>query len=175
MMLPSNDLRSQEFERTDRHNKCFQRNHSNIEREALATVTVVTRLKKFLLGRKLNLQTDHKPLQYLFAPYGEIPKKATARKIIRAIALIRFDYKLKYVPGEQIPHADALTRLRFEDEKPEEKKLFFRMTSFSQIIKLYYIKSDLKSNRTLQDVFKRIRSGDWRQCLEAESHFKKEA
>ena len=41
-------------------------NYSNIEREALAIVFVVTRLKQFLLGRRFTLQTDHKPLKYLF-------------------------------------------------------------------------------------------------------------
>ena len=32
-----------------------------------------TRLKQFLLGRRFTLQTDHKPLKYLFAPDKEIP------------------------------------------------------------------------------------------------------
>ena len=77
-----------------------EQNFSNIEREALAVVFVVTRLKQFLLGRRFTLQTDHKPLKYLFAPDEEIPKTASARIPRWAIALMGFYYELKYTPGE---------------------------------------------------------------------------
>ena len=36
-----------------------ERNYSNIEREALAIIWVVTRMKQFLMGRKFTLITDH--------------------------------------------------------------------------------------------------------------------
>ena len=48
--------------------------------------------------------TDHKPLQYFFAPGGEILKTASARISRFVTALMGFDYKLNYVPGAQIPH-----------------------------------------------------------------------
>ena len=89
-----------------------EQNYSTIEREARAIVFVVTRLKQFLHGRQFTLQTDHKPLKYLFAPDEEIPKTASARITRWAISLMGFDYELKYTPGEQIPHADALSRRR---------------------------------------------------------------
>ena len=40
-----------------------EQNYSNIEREALAIVFVVTRLKQFVFGIQFTLQTDHKPLK----------------------------------------------------------------------------------------------------------------
>ena len=70
--------------------------YSNIEREELAIVFIVTRLKQFLLGRRFTRQTDHKPLKYLFAPDEVIPKTASARITRWAIALMSFDYELKY-------------------------------------------------------------------------------
>ena len=93
-----------------------EQNYSNTEREALAILFVVTRLKHFLLGRRFTLQTDHKPLKYLFAPDEEIPKTASARITRWAISLMGFDFELKYTPGEKIPHADALSRLDFDDD-----------------------------------------------------------
>ena len=48
-----------------------EQNYSNIEREPLAIVFVVIRLKQFLLGGRFTLQSDHK---YLFAPDEETPK-----------------------------------------------------------------------------------------------------
>ena len=77
--------------------------YSNIEREALAIVFVVTSLKQFLLGRHFTLQTEHKPLKYLFAPDEEIPKTASARITRRAIALMSSDYELKYAPASRYP------------------------------------------------------------------------
>ena len=76
-----------------------ERNNSNIEREALAIEFVVTRLKQSLLERLFTLQTDHKPLKYRFVPDDEIPKTALARITRWAIALMDFDYELKYTPG----------------------------------------------------------------------------
>ena len=97
----------------------------NIEREALAIVFRVKTLKQFLLGRQLTLQTDHKPLKYLFAPDEEIPKTASTRITRRAIALMGFEYKLNYTPGEQIPHADAVSRMGFnEDESDNDRDCF---------------------------------------------------
>ena len=72
-----------------------EQDYSNIEREALVIVFVVTRLKQFHLGRRFTLQTDHKPLKYLFAPDEEIPKTASARITRWAIALMGFDYELR--------------------------------------------------------------------------------
>ena len=76
-----------------------EQNYSNIEREALAIVFVVKRLKQFLLGRRFTLQTDYKPLKYVFAPNEEIPKTASARITRWAIVLMGFEYELKYTPG----------------------------------------------------------------------------
>ena len=65
-----------------------EKNYSNIEREAMAIVFVVTRLLQFFLGRRFTLQTDHKLLKYLFAPDEEVPKTASARITRWAIALL---------------------------------------------------------------------------------------
>ena len=65
-----------------------ERNYSSFEREALAIVFVVTRLKQFLLGKRFTLQTDHKPLKYLFATDKKFPKIASARITRCIIALM---------------------------------------------------------------------------------------
>ena len=86
---------------------------------------------------------------------------------------MEFDYKLNYVPGAQIPHADALSRLHFDNKTPEEEEtcflnadIFFAKT---QRKKLNNDKSNLKLNRKFWDGFKRRQSGDWIQFLVAES------
>ena len=141
-----------------------EQNYSNIEREALAIVFVVTRLKQFLHGRRFILQTDHKPLKYLFAPDEEIPKTASARITRWAIALMGFDYELKYTPGEQIPHADALSRMDFDEDESDNDRVCFAINNiyFSQsdLVTQAEIKTELGTNRLFQDIMKRIKSGN---------------
>ena len=70
--------------------------YSNIEREALAVVFTVTRLRQFLLGRKITLRTDHKPLQYILNPSNQVLKVVSARLARWAITLTAYDYDVQY-------------------------------------------------------------------------------
>ena len=139
-----------------------EQNYSNIEQEALAIVFVVTRLKQFLLGRRITLQTDHKPLKYLYAPDEEIPKTASARITRWAIALMGLDFELKYTLGLEIPHADALRRLDSDDDDDIDR-VYFALDNIyfvqSDLVTQSDIKTELGSNRLFQDVIKRIKSG----------------
>ena len=96
-----------------------EQKYSNIEREALAVVFAVTRLRQFLLGRKFTLRTDHKPLQYIFNPSNQIPEIVSARLARWAITLMAYDYDVQYTPGQDIGHADAMSRLRFKDNEDD--------------------------------------------------------
>ena len=155
-----------------------EQNYLNIEREALAIVFVVTRLKQFLLGKRFTLQTDHKPHKYLFAPDEEIPKTASARITRWAIALMGFDYELRYTPGEQIPHADALSRMDFDEDESENDRVCFAINNIyfahSDLVTQAEITTELGSNRLFQDIMKRIKSGNWKQCSEAEKGFEQQ-
>ena len=73
-----------------------------------------------MLGRHFTLETDHKPLEILFGENKQIPKIASARITNWAISIMRYDYEIKYKPGSEIPHADALTRMKFLQEHEQE-------------------------------------------------------
>ena len=140
-------------------------NYANIEREALKIIFTVTRLKQILLGRRFTLHTDHKPLKYLFAAVEEIPKTASARIKRQAIALMGFDFELKYTPGEQKPHADALSRLDFDDDNDNDRVCFALDNIYfvqSNLVTQSGIKTELGLNRFFQDVIKRkkVESGN---------------
>ena len=96
-------------------------NYSNNERQTIAIVFVVTRLKKFLLGRRFTLQTEHKPLKYLLAPDEEILETASAKITIWAIGQMGCDFELKNTPGEQFPNANALSRLDFDGDDDNDR------------------------------------------------------
>ena len=154
-----------------------EKNYSNFEREALAIVFLVKRLKQFLLGGKLTLHSDHKPLKYLFATDEEISKKASARITRWAIALMGHDFELKYTPGEQIPHADSLSRLEFDGDDISDRVRFALDNIYfvqSDLVTQSDIKTELGLNRLFQVVIKLIKSGIWKQCSEAEKGFEQQ-
>ena len=76
-------------------------NYSNIEGEALALVEAVKFFHKFIAGRSVTLVSDHRPLQYIFAP-GKVPDRVSVRLQRWAITLRAYDYKMKYAKGDVI-------------------------------------------------------------------------
>lgn len=87
-----------------------ERNYSAIEKEALAIIFSVTKLKQYLLGIHFFLQTDHKPLLSIFGEGRGLPIMAAARVQRWALILSGFDYTIKYVNGT-FNDADGFSRM----------------------------------------------------------------
>lgn len=85
-------------------------NYSQLERESLAIITAVKRYHRYIFGRKFLLRTDHRPLQYIFAPDKVVPAMTSAKLQRWALYLSAFDYELEFVPGKLIANADGLSR-----------------------------------------------------------------
>ena len=132
-------------------------------------------MKQFLLGRQLTSQTDHKAIKYPFAPDEEIPKTASARIRRWATALMGIDFELKYIPGEQIPNPNALSRMDFDKGKSDnDQKCIAIKNNYiaqSDLVTQAEIKTEQRTNRLFQDVLKRMKSGIWKQCSEIEKWF----
>lgn len=90
-----------------------QQNYSQIEKEALALVTVVERFKKFIYGRHFTLQTDHRPLLALFrTSKTKGLKTRTANRLKRwPFRLLGYDFTIEYSKTTDFGQADALSRL----------------------------------------------------------------
>ncbi|PAA60150.1 hypothetical protein BOX15_Mlig025062g1 [Macrostomum lignano] len=88
-----------------------ERNYAQIEREALGIIWAVKRLHKYLYARKFVLVTDHHPLKYIFDPAKSLNSLASARIQRWAISLASYDYTVECRRSEEIPVADALSRL----------------------------------------------------------------
>lgn len=98
-----------------------------MEREALAVVWSVLRLKQFLIGRHFTLVTDHKPQE---KNYGRaILPKVTSNRLMRwSILLQRYDFSTHYYLHDfsEIPHADALTRLQLSSDETAAEDLVLK-------------------------------------------------
>lgn len=155
-----------------------EQNYSNIEREALAVTWAVMRLKQFLMGRKFTIATDHQPLIKLFGKYP-IPTGTSARICKWALDLMSFDYEITYVPGKQILHADALSRMQYNNNNEEIfvdsaiettiNAVYFE----KKILELQEVQHELQFDKIGQNIIQRVISGKWQNCTEAEIPFKK--
>ena len=91
-----------------------QQRYAQIEKETLAIVYGVQKFNQYIYGRTTDVETDHKPLQYISnKPLHEAPLRLQKMMLI----LQRYDLKVKYVPGSELSVADALSRAYLEETK----------------------------------------------------------
>ena len=97
-----------------------EQNYAQIQKEALGIVFGVQKFKQYLMGRKFQLLTDHKPLITIFHPNKGIPEMAASRLQRWAIILSSYDYEVKYQPSSLHGNADGLSRLPLHEEPLEQ-------------------------------------------------------
>ena len=82
--------------------------YAQIEKEALATTWACERFSDYILGMKIHIETDHKPLVPLL---GSKFLDSLPPRILRfRLRLMQFDYIISHVPGKLLYTADTLSR-----------------------------------------------------------------
>ena len=85
----------------------FGRLYSLIEKEALALVWAYEKFEDYVLGKEIQLETDHKPLVPLLR---KTHKDCLPLQILCFhLELMRFSYSICHVPGKEQYTADALS------------------------------------------------------------------
>ena len=95
-----------------------ERKYSQLDKETLAIIVGVRKFQQYLIGRHFVIQSDHKPLQYLFKETNATPMMASARIQRWALILTAYDYEVAYKPGQHHANADVLSRLPLLDTPP---------------------------------------------------------
>ena len=83
-----------------------ERNYSTIEKELLAILNSTKHFRPYLFGRKFLIETDHKPLVWLYKI-----KEPNSRLIRWKLKLEEFDFTIVYKRGKENFVADALSRV----------------------------------------------------------------
>lgn len=83
-----------------------EKRYPTIEKELLAIVWAVKHFRPYLFGRKFKIQTDHKPLIYLFGM-----KDPSSRLLKFRLVIEEYDFILEYIRGKENSAADALSRM----------------------------------------------------------------
>ena len=92
-----------------------ERRYANIERELLAIVWGAQKFHTYVYGRRVIVETDHKPLESIFRkPLNDAPPRLQ-RMLLK---LTKYDLDVRYVPGKQQVISDCLSRAPISDTAP---------------------------------------------------------
>ena len=95
----------------------MEKHYAQIEKEALAAVWACDKFASYIIGLKLLIETDHKPLVPLL---GTKQLDSLPPRILRFwLRLARFDYTIQHVPGKLLSTPDALSRAPGPSAKTE--------------------------------------------------------
>ena len=85
-----------------------ERRYSQIEKEALALIWASEKFADYVIGKDIELETDHKPLVPLL---GKTNLDCLPPRVLRfRIRLMRFSYTIRHVAGKHLYTADTLSR-----------------------------------------------------------------
>lgn len=91
-------------------------NYSTTEKECLAIVWSVNNFRPYLYGQKFIIQTDHKPLTWLFNV-----KDPGSRLVRWRLKLEEYNYEIRYKKGLLNSQADCLSRIEVNAFETEDE------------------------------------------------------
>lgn len=151
-----------------------ERRYSQTEKEALALVWACERFNMYVFGREFELETDHKPLEYIYSQ-----KSKTSARVERwVLRLQAYHFKVVYRPGKT-NIADALSRLNcgFQGNDGEDYDFVHAVVENSVPCALTPAELEKASAEDMElNLIKEcVQTGDWSQCnVPAYLHVKNE-
>lgn len=89
----------------------YEKNYGITDKELLAIVWAVKKLRQYLYGKKFEIETDHKALVFLYNM-----RDPNARQTRFRLTLEEFDFDINYIKGKSNIVADALSRIEIRNE-----------------------------------------------------------
>lgn len=146
---------SQTFEKNERPLYFFsrkltdaERNYSTIEKEILAVVSSLKKFRQMILGKSINIYTDHNPIRFLTST------KDPTGKFARWLFFIRdFDAKVHYIKGKENVVADSLSRIDAENRHIES---ITETDNLIHLVKNFIVTGELPDDKMLSEKICRI-------------------
>lgn len=144
LIIQSEDGKKEIVSYASRLLSATEKRYAQIEREALALTWACDKFHEYITGIPVLLETDHKPLIQVLQskPIDEL----TPRLQRFRIRLMRYEYKVYYVPGKDLVVADALSRnfsksssVPTDDELADETEAHVNLIVDSFAVKSYFL------------------------------------
>lgn len=141
-----------------------ERGYAQIEKECLAIVFGMEKFHQYTYGRKVTVQSDHKPLENIVRkPLLSAPKRLQ-RLLLR---LQKYNLNVIYVPGRDMLLADTLSRAYLPDSNQGDTEADLETVNMITYLpisaeRLSAIRNATREDTKLQEVIKFILSG-WPQ------------
>lgn len=74
-------------------------------------IFAVRHFHQYVYGHRFILETDHKPLMYIFGAKKGIPQMAASRVQRWAVTLAAYNFEIRYIQGKDNAVADSLSRM----------------------------------------------------------------
>jgi len=140
-----------------------ERRYSQTEREALGLVWACERFNLYTFGREFELETDHKPLEYIYSRTSK-PSARVERWVLRLQA---YNFKVVYRPGKT-NIADALSRLNSTVQRDKGHKYDYVRYVVEASIPVALTPQEVEratvEDPELAEIKRCVRSGNWEDC-----------
>ena len=112
VIMQKRDLQWKPIAYASRSMSQTEQRYAQIEKEALALTWACEKFTNYILGKRFQIETDHKPLVPLFSTkhLDDLPSRVLRFKL----RLARYNYSIAHVPGKHLYTADTLSRAPLE-------------------------------------------------------------
>ena len=131
--------------------------YAQIEKKLLAAVFACRKFPDFIYGRRVTIETDHKPLITIVKK----PLHAAPTRLQRMLLqLQRYDLQFVYKKGKELFLADTLSRA-YPDEPPEETEFEYDVMTVLSISadRMTELQRETLVDATMQKLAKFIKEG----------------
>ena len=94
-----------------------ERNYAQIEKELLAILSGAEKFNQYTYGRKVLVDSDHKPLEVIYQKPLVAALKRLQRMLLR---LQKYDLEIHFKPGQHMYLADTLSRAPLPKDSNDE-------------------------------------------------------
>ncbi|XP_065177704.1 uncharacterized protein K02A2.6-like [Sycon ciliatum] len=147
--------------------------YSQMEREMLGVVFALQRFRQYVLGRHVEVHTDHQPpISIVQKPFDDVPPRLQRW----LVSLMPYTYKLVHVPGKQLLCVDALSRAPLPGHAPstaETKSMaeFVGMVLEACPVDLEQVAQATQDDSILHSILQRVLTSRWEAVSASEEAY----
>ena len=141
-------------------------NYAQIEKEMLAVVHACKKFHHFIFGRKVKVESDHRPLQSIFRkPILSAPMRLQSMMLRLQV----YDLDLEYKPGKDIPVGDTLSRHNLPHTEVDIEPLLVNMVNHISVAPTRYQQFQQQTAQELNELHVMVIKG-WPDTREEVPH-----